>query len=106
MVSPVPLSRPGGGISAPRCGLLRLRRLLAADLDLGLASQRREIAAFVTSGEHGAERDQQGDAANVPARPTRSGFPDRFHEPPQIGAPSSWCAPHPMVDFLTDFRRM
>src|SRR5262249_37654003 len=86
--------------------LLRWRRLLAANLDVGLALQQCEIAAPVATGEDGADRDQQRNAANAAALHTDIGLGDRFHDPLQMGAPQLACAPHPTADFLTNFRRM
>jgi hypothetical protein len=62
--------------------LLRPGRLLAADLDLSLVLQRRPpIAASIATGEHGADRDQQGHATNANRFDASLGFHDRLHAP-------------------------
>src|SRR5262245_8026392 len=76
---------PGAGTCSDKCKdeqLLRPGRLLAADLDLSLVLQRRPpVPASIAPGERGADRDQQGHAANATGFGASIGFGDRLHAP-------------------------
>ena len=63
---------------------MRLWWLLAADVCF--TDRRQPVAAFVATGKHGSNRDQQGDAAKAAGLRACS-LRDHLHEPSQVGAP-------------------
>src|SRR5262249_25712623 len=92
-------STPRHGRHARTTGLLRLRRFLAAGLRLVRPRGPEPVAALVAAREHGAEHDQQRDAARGRAPIGRCG---RAHG--ELAAKEVAPAGNLIADLLPEFR--